>query len=154
MECLIYSGAEQRKHQNTAPLAFVKGIHRTDEFPVKWPVKQKMFRFDDVIMDETYASYLWAPFCLNISHHGENKIWKKFWRNIANLHNSDQAFKWGILVLQKSTKTHSQITTLKDWRNYWWPRDVICKAVSFTIVSYNSDYYFCCYRCFPCHCFC
>ena len=47
----VYSGADQRKHQSSASLAFVQGIHR---LPVnsshKWPVKRKMFSFDDVIM--------------------------------------------------------------------------------------------------------
>ena len=47
----IYSGADQRKHQNSALLAFVRGIHW---LPVnslhKGPVTQKMFPFDDVIM--------------------------------------------------------------------------------------------------------
>ena len=44
-------GADQRKHQNSASLAFVRGIHRS---PVnssnKGPVTRKMFPFDDVIM--------------------------------------------------------------------------------------------------------
>ena len=47
----IYSGADQRKHQSSASLAFVQGIHR---WPVnsllKWPVMGKIFPFDDVIM--------------------------------------------------------------------------------------------------------
>ena len=47
----VYSGADQSKHQSSAPLAFVWGIHRG---PVnsthKWPVTPKMFPFDDVIM--------------------------------------------------------------------------------------------------------
>ena len=46
-----YSGADQRKHQSSASLAFVRGIHWG---PVnsqhKWPVTQKMFPFYDVIM--------------------------------------------------------------------------------------------------------
>ena len=48
----VYSGADQRKHQSSASLAFVRGIHRR---PVnsqhKWPVTRKMFPFDDVIMN-------------------------------------------------------------------------------------------------------
>ena len=42
----VYSGADQRKHQSSASLAFVRGIHR-------WPVNstRKMFPLDDVIMD-------------------------------------------------------------------------------------------------------
>ena len=48
---IVYSAAEQRKHQSSAPLAFVRGIHRwTVNSPHKWPVTRKMFPFDDVIM--------------------------------------------------------------------------------------------------------
>ena len=47
----VYSVADQRKHQSSASLAFMRGIHG---WPVnsahKWPVTQKMFPFDDVIM--------------------------------------------------------------------------------------------------------
>ena len=48
---IVYSGADQRKHQRSASLAFVRGIHRwLVNFPHKWPVTRKMFAFDDVIM--------------------------------------------------------------------------------------------------------
>ena len=47
----VHSGADQRKHQSSTSLAFVRGIHR---WPVhsqhKWPGTLKMFPFDDVIM--------------------------------------------------------------------------------------------------------
>ena len=47
----IYSDADQRKHQSSASLAFVWGIHRGPvNSPHKWPVTRKMFPFDDVIM--------------------------------------------------------------------------------------------------------
>ena len=47
----VYSGADQRKHQSSASLAFVRGIHRWPvNSPHKWPVTGKMFPFDDVIM--------------------------------------------------------------------------------------------------------
>ena len=47
----VYSGADQRKHQSSASLAFVRGIHRGPvNSPHKWPVARKMFPFDDVIM--------------------------------------------------------------------------------------------------------
>ena len=47
----FYSGADQRKHQSSASLAFVRGIHRGPvNSPHKWPVTRKMFPFDDVIM--------------------------------------------------------------------------------------------------------
>ena len=31
----VYSGLDQRKHQSSASLAFVRGIHRTGEFPAQ-----------------------------------------------------------------------------------------------------------------------
>ena len=47
----VYSGADQRIHQSSASLAFVRGIHRRPvNSPHKCPVTQKMFPFDDVIM--------------------------------------------------------------------------------------------------------
>ena len=53
----VYSGAHQRKHQSSASLAFVWGIHRGPvNSPHKWPVTRKMFSFDDVIM--TYKTQL------------------------------------------------------------------------------------------------
>ena len=47
----VYSGADQRKHQSSASLAFVRVIHRGPvNFPHKWPVTQRMYPFADVIM--------------------------------------------------------------------------------------------------------
>ena len=48
---IVYSGTDQRKHQSSASLAFVQGIHRGPvNSPHKGPVTRKMFPFDDVIM--------------------------------------------------------------------------------------------------------
>ena len=48
----VYWGADQRKHQSSASLAFVRGIHRGPvNSPHKWPVTRKMFPFDDVIVN-------------------------------------------------------------------------------------------------------
>ena len=48
----VYSDANQSKHQSSASLAFVWGIHRGPvNSPHKWPVTRKMFSFDDVIMN-------------------------------------------------------------------------------------------------------
>ena len=47
----VYSDADRRKHQSSASLAFVRGIHRWPvNSPHKWTVTRKMFPFDDVIM--------------------------------------------------------------------------------------------------------
>ena len=49
---IVYSDPDERKHQSSASLAFVWGIHRGPvNSPHKWPVTRKMFPFDDVIMD-------------------------------------------------------------------------------------------------------
>ena len=48
----VLSATDQRKHQSTASLAFVRGIHRWPvNSPHKGPVTLKMFPFDDVIMN-------------------------------------------------------------------------------------------------------
>ena len=60
-ECLLIRliGADQRKHQSSASLAFVRGIHRRPvNSPHKGPVTRKMFPFDDVIM---YCYYHICP---------------------------------------------------------------------------------------------
>ena len=56
----VYSDADQRKHQSSASLAFVRGIHRGPvNSPHKGPVTRKMFPFDDVIMlGEAYKGIL------------------------------------------------------------------------------------------------
>ena len=47
----IYSGADQRKYQSSASLAFVGGIRRSPvNSPHKGPVTRKIIPFDDVIM--------------------------------------------------------------------------------------------------------
>ena len=61
----VYSDADQRKHQSSASLAFVRGIHRGPvNSPHEWPVTRKMFPFDDVIMiispiGGNYFSHWW-----------------------------------------------------------------------------------------------
>ena len=47
----VCSGADQRKHQSSASLAFVRRIHRwLVNSPHNGPVTRKMFSFDDVII--------------------------------------------------------------------------------------------------------
>ena len=59
---IVYSDADQRKHQSSTSLAFVRGIHRGPvNSPHKWPVTRKMFPFDDVIMyysDGSWEAYM------------------------------------------------------------------------------------------------
>ena len=60
----IYSGADQRKHQTSASLAFVRGIHRWPvNSPHKWPVTRTMFTFDDVIMKNLKNKFVFISSC-------------------------------------------------------------------------------------------
>ena len=66
----IYSGSDQRKHQSSMSLAFVRGIPWWPvNSPQKGPVMQKMFPFDDVIMiqcktDNDRTVYMDGLLCL------------------------------------------------------------------------------------------
>ena len=54
---IVYSDADQRKHQSSASLAFVRGIQRGPvNSPHKGPATRKMFPFDDVIMESLVLS--------------------------------------------------------------------------------------------------
>ena len=82
----VHSDANQRKHQSSASLAFVRGIHRWPvNSPHKWPVTRKMFTFDDVIMymnlsqqafcaltDTTFTDQI--PFALQWRHNGRDSV--------------------------------------------------------------------------------
>ena len=92
----VYLGTDQRKHQSSASLAFVLGIHRWPvNSPHKGPVTRKMLPFDYVIMsyrifpqrihrntDSTVQHCeRCIPHCHNPSTHTDHpsplQIWKK-----------------------------------------------------------------------------
>ena len=56
----VGAGADQRKYQSSASLAFVRGIHRWHRWqvnsPHKWPVTRKMCPFDDIIIRNIYST--------------------------------------------------------------------------------------------------
>ena len=57
---IFYSGADQRKHQSSTALAFVRGTHRGPvNSPHKCSVTRKKFPFDDVMMRKN-AGWAWA----------------------------------------------------------------------------------------------
>ena len=71
----VYSDADQRKHQSSASLAFVRWIHRGPvNSPHKWPVTRKMFPFDDVIMwRQLYCKDILQIFCFHVVKVGDVK---------------------------------------------------------------------------------
>ena len=63
---IVYSGADHRKHQSSASLAFVWGTHQGPvNSPHKWPVTRKIFPFHDVIIK--LASLLQTAFSNSVS---------------------------------------------------------------------------------------
>ena len=61
--------ADQRNHQSSASLAFVRRIHRCRVIsPHKEPVTRKMFPFDDVIIGSSVCRFnvLFSMWCVNI----------------------------------------------------------------------------------------
>ena len=73
----VYSGADQRKHQSSASLAFVRGIHRGPvNSPHKWPVTREMFPFDDVIMSLFHILHLQRRRHSTEALKGHRVVWK------------------------------------------------------------------------------
>ena len=71
----VYSGTDQRKHQSSASLAFVRGIHRWPvNSPHKGPVTRKMFPFDDLIM-------IW-----NLVNEWSHSSWSKSGKKFIYMH--------------------------------------------------------------------
>ena len=95
----VYSGADQRKHQSSASLAFLRGIHRGPvNSPHKWPVTRKMFPFDDVMFSRDMRSrwflegypIVYRPHS-PVRLHGDVIKWKHFpryWPFVRGIHRS------------------------------------------------------------------
>ena len=80
----VYSGADQREHQSSASLAFVRGIHRWPvNSPQEGPVTQKMFPCDDVIMrsekKETWSVHSHIRGFIDTIDHIERFISATYW---------------------------------------------------------------------------
>ena len=96
----VYSDADERKHQSSASLAFVWGIHRgPGTSPHKWPITRKMFPFDDVIMYVQKAVQYWACECKSrtagrfLSHKASNTE-RVLSRDVASLKWPDDVYAW------------------------------------------------------------
>ena len=99
---VVYTGTDQRKHQISASLAFVRGIHRRPvNSPHKWPVTRKRFPFDDVIM---YRKKVWGSWW-----------WRENWNTTP----------WGCQIRLycriKTLTFFRQKTSLMGVWGPWWP---------------------------------
>ena len=86
---IVYSGVNQRKHQSSASLAFVREIHRGPvNFPHKWPVTRKMFPFDELLSLHALG-FIWL---FDIKKHS----WKNglFISYFAGAHTTSDQYLW------------------------------------------------------------
>ena len=96
----VCSSEDQRKHQSSLSLAFVRGIHRSPvDSPHKGPVTRKMFPFDDVIMKWIFVS---CVFCRGLIPVDFTLSWPNYidteaillmfeWKNLEEL---SKSIKW------------------------------------------------------------
>ena len=131
----VCSGTDQRKHESSASLAFVGGIHRWPvNFLHKGPVTRKMFPFDDDTM-----WWITFPAHANIDLHPQNDL-----RTISRYFQSERlrycryfvSFHHIILIrlyvdisltviavfayiLPRSDPEYRNITTVVDFKGFW-----------------------------------
>ena len=100
----VNSDADQRKHQSSASLDSVRGIHRGPvNSPHIGPVTRKMFPFDDVIMLYEYLHTLRLFLC---------KI--SLLMNTVWTHSTDWTFWIPIVMLQDFMRLRGQVSWV------WW----------------------------------
>ena len=106
----VYSGADQRKHQSSASLAFVREIHRSPvNSPHKGPVTRKMFPFDNVIIRQVFRMCItWDSLSLTFTV-PTNILWSGHvaWRSLLTL------LSWYPPVLVKSLQSIQRSGTRK-----------------------------------------
>ena len=119
----VYWGADQRKHQSSASLAFVWGIHRWPVIsPHKGTVTRIMFRFNDVIMN--YADS-WAdlPVIWHVRYWRQDTIACQLWAEVRINLVSRERFPCN---LPRNT-CHADLAILNSkWLRTWW---FTCKFV-------------------------
>ena len=98
----VCSGVDQRRHQRSAPLAFVRGLHRRPvNSPHKEPVMRKMFPFDDVIMQKCGETI--------------NPLWPNddmWWQRTGIIQTNDGLLYWRMYASPTSTLKHITFTQL------------------------------------------
>ena len=116
----VYSGADKRKHQSSASLAFVRGIHRGPLiYPHKWPVTRKMFPFDDVTIRYWIGLRLQR---INYQAVNEKLSWHRFQSALLrnkNLHSASicpTIIPWFII---RNRSRHTYVSA-KKYLNFLW----------------------------------
>ena len=111
----FYSNTNQRKHQSSASLAFVWGIHRSPvNSPHKGPVMQKMFPFDDIIMQA--AGEWYNPINVNQAI-GYSYIWQGTNPDILGLNLTTRTFQGSVTWTSGTSSIFQGSNTLRPRRN-------------------------------------
>ena len=126
----VYSVTDQRKHQSTASLAIVRGIHQC---PVnsshKWPVTRKIFPFDDVII---YICDCQRPFSASVSvypkpnlctrknkskngNSDDNIVYFVLKRHHIDTKNKVNRFLFPVIISLTAFSDHKTVKTLSIW---------------------------------------
>ena len=104
----VYSGADQRKHQTSASLAFVQGIHQWPvNSPHKGPVTREMFPFNDIIM--WMKPIQTCPYCMGCI---------AYW--VRSPENDPSARKCGNRVMARATRAFLIWKTCREWKWITW----------------------------------
>ena len=97
----VYSGTDERTHQSSASLAFVRGIHQWPvNSPHKGPVSWKMFPLDDVIIVRSNGACCLPAFAgVTIMVPGPVvKSLQRFWRSGTRRWNLQVTSKWVAVI--------------------------------------------------------
>ena len=127
----VCSGGDQRKHQSSASLAFVRGIHRWPvNSPHKRPVSREMFPFFDVIMNifdtiHTLCLPMRGKDALEFSYYVKcskillNLICHYDWLHVMKwLYEIIENKNWFERIVKEYVHTGNMQCT------WWWPSDV------------------------------
>ena len=117
----VCSGVDQRKHQSSASLAFVRGIHRWSvNSPHKWPVTREMFPFDDVIVNffQQHAVYSWSV-------HAFTQRTQRTRDAIINNDIITSCVHWLLGVATAHALCQPMVKMRLRWLNWNWPSDTL-----------------------------
>ena len=122
MYLTVYLDADQGKPQSSAPLAFVRGIHRWPvNSPHKGPVTRKMFPFDDVIMKKCFAARSrWGKRGSDARQHEEWYISTTILSKVLTLCYPVQLET--LTVIYWNVKERNQLTHLSYTKSWLWCR--------------------------------
>ena len=131
----LYSDEDQRKHQSSTSLAFVRGIHRGPVNSLhKWPVTRKMFPFHDIIMHHGSDNTPTIPCLITDSIHHIDGLVQDCGISIANAQE----------ILQpctKPTKSNDYVieTQLQSqrWQCVRWLHEFLFWGQKFTKLTYK-----------------